>query len=150
MITSKYTILNFAATSAGAERREWGMIYNKNHQNHPSNPRSLPSTTKFVGTIHMFDRFLLGISCSKVPKNIWEQLHKAANSYFLLISFIMFIGLSVHIWDVSHPTESIQLTISSYHVISPFLVVGFDWNPPSSKETTRLCSMVLFASTPPF
>lgn len=27
-----------------------------------------------------------------VPKNIWEQLHKAANSYFLLISFIMFIG----------------------------------------------------------
>ncbi|CAK9002666.1 Probable phospholipid-transporting ATPase IA (ATPase class I type 8A member 1) (Chromaffin granule ATPase II) [Durusdinium trenchii] len=27
-----------------------------------------------------------------VPKNVWEQFHKAANSYFLLISFIMFIG----------------------------------------------------------
>ena len=31
---------------------------------------------------------------AEVPKNIWEQLHKAANSYFLLISFIMFIGCS--------------------------------------------------------
>ncbi|CAE8646873.1 unnamed protein product [Polarella glacialis] len=27
-----------------------------------------------------------------VPKNIWEQLHKAANAYFLAISVIMFIG----------------------------------------------------------
>ncbi|CAE7651886.1 ATP8A2 [Symbiodinium sp. CCMP2592] len=27
-----------------------------------------------------------------VPKNLWEQLHKAANRYFLFISVVMFIG----------------------------------------------------------
>lgn len=46
----------------------------------------------------MRDLWELRSSHTQVPKNIWEQLHKAANSYFLLISFIMFIGGSADVW----------------------------------------------------
>lgn len=71
VITSKYTVLTFVPASVAIARGK-----------NPSRPVSTAETAETV---------FLGVS-DQVPKNVWEQFHKAANSYFLLISFIMFIG----------------------------------------------------------
>ena len=144
--------LSWCWTVLNVGNGEWFTIRMKNH---PSNPRSLPSTRKFVRRI---DGFLIN-HCRDFVGNLLqpgpqEYLGAASQSGQQLLSpnFLHYVywPLGSHLGCfTSHRVDPVDHIIISCHIlISSY--VGFDWNPPSSKETTRLCSMVLFASTPPF
>lgn len=60
-------------------------------------PRNEVVTSKYTVLNFVPQLSALLNALAEVPKNIWEQLHKAANSYFLLISLIMFIGRLRHL-----------------------------------------------------
>jgi hypothetical protein len=104
-------------------------------KNHPSNPRSLPSTRKFVGRI---DGFLIN-HCRDFVGNLLqpgpqEYLGAASQSGQQLLSphFLHYVywPLGSHLGCfTSHRVDPVDHIIISCHIlISSY--VGFDWNPP--------------------
>ena len=60
-----------------------------------------------------------------VPKNVWEQLHKAANAYFLLISLIMCLGNMTRLFVGTIRFESTFATLVVMMIFSA-VIAGLD------------------------